>query len=164
MRHKKVNLSALLFLVLGLTGLEAQESIPASGGNASGRGGTSSYTIGQVVYTTDKGSSGSVLQGIQKSFEISELTGIKDVKGITLHCSVHPNPAVDFLVLKIDGEIESQYIATLLDINGKILENLKIQGNETSIGMRHLQPGTYLLKIVRAQHAVPQPIIKIPYP
>ena len=46
MQYKKLKLNAILFLGLGLTGLQAQEAISASGGDASGSGGTVIYTIG----------------------------------------------------------------------------------------------------------------------
>lgn len=51
MRHKKLKLSAILLLGLGLTGLHAQESVNGSDGNASGIGGSASHSDGQVVYT-----------------------------------------------------------------------------------------------------------------
>ena len=44
----------------------SQETIPASGGAAIGSGGTSSYSVGQLVYTTNTGS-GTVTQGVQQS-------------------------------------------------------------------------------------------------
>ena len=40
MRHKRLKLSAVLLLGLGLTGLQAQTSVNATGTNASGSGGT----------------------------------------------------------------------------------------------------------------------------
>ena len=82
MRHKKLKLSAVLLLGLGLTGLQAQESVNATGGNASGSGGSASYSVGQVVYTNNTGTSGSVAQGVQQPFEISVVTGIEEAKGI----------------------------------------------------------------------------------
>ena len=52
MKHKKT-ITSIAFLLLGLGGLHAQEALPATGGEATGAGGSSSYTVGQVVYTTD---------------------------------------------------------------------------------------------------------------
>ena len=43
MRHKKLTVSTILLLGLGLTGLQAQESVNATGSNASGGGGSASY-------------------------------------------------------------------------------------------------------------------------
>ncbi|MCK9290408.1 MAG: hypothetical protein WCR58_02960 [Bacteroidales bacterium] len=42
-------------LGLGLTGLQAQESGNAMGGNACGSGGSASYSVGQVVNITSTG-------------------------------------------------------------------------------------------------------------
>ena len=82
MRHKKVKLSAVLLLGLGLTGLKAQEAIPATGGMASGSGGSVSYSLGQLVYTTNTGTNGSVALGIQQPFEIFVVTSIEQAKGM----------------------------------------------------------------------------------
>jgi len=59
MRHKRLKLNTVLLLGIGLTGLQAQTSVNATGGNASGGGGSASYSVGQVVYTTNTGTSGS---------------------------------------------------------------------------------------------------------
>ena len=50
-----IKLSVVLLIGIGLTGLQAQEAIPALGSNASGSGGTVNYMVGQVVYTTNTG-------------------------------------------------------------------------------------------------------------
>jgi hypothetical protein len=104
MRHKKIKLSAVLLLGLGLTGLQAQTSVNATGGDASGGGGSVSYSVGQVVYTTNTGANGSVAQGVQQPFEISVVTGIEEAKGINLSVSAYPNPTTDYLELKVESE------------------------------------------------------------
>jgi hypothetical protein len=78
---------------------QAQEVIPASGGNASGSSGSASYSIGQTSYTTNTGTNGTVAQGIQQPFEISVVTGINEVKGIVLQCSAYPNPVTNYVIL-----------------------------------------------------------------
>ncbi len=111
-----------------------------------------SYTVGQVVYTTNTGTNGSVAQGVQQPFEISVVTGIEEAKGITLQCSAYPNPTTDFLTLKVDAStslsIQSMEYQ-LFDINGKLLENKKVEDDETSIVMSNLVPATYFLKIIQ---------------
>lgn len=66
----RLKISALLLLVLGLTGLQAQESINSAGGNASGSGGTFSYSFGQFAYKSFFEGNSSVTQGIQHPFEV----------------------------------------------------------------------------------------------
>jgi len=60
MKYKKLKLSAVLLLGIGLTGLQAQESVNATGGNALGNGGTASIR-GQMIYTTNTGTGGNTV-------------------------------------------------------------------------------------------------------
>jgi len=148
MRYKKLKLSAVLLLGLGLTGLQAQESVNATGGNASGSGGSVSYSVGQVVYTTHTGTSGSVAAGVQQPFEISVVTAIEEALGITLLVSAYPNPTTDYLTLSI-GEFDISNLSyQLYDINGKLLQSEKITGNQTSIAMSNLVPAIYFVKVI----------------
>ena len=98
-------LTALLLLGLGgATSLQAQETVTTAGGEASGSGGTASYTVGQVFYTTQTGTNGNtVAQGVQQPFEISVVTGIPEAKGINLSVSAYPNPATDYLTVKVEN-------------------------------------------------------------
>ena len=103
MRQKRLKLSTLLFLGLGLTiSVQAQKAIPASGGNATGTNGSVSYTVGQVLYTTNIGTNGSVAEGVQQPYEISVVVGIEQAKDINLICTVYPNPATDLLTLEVE--------------------------------------------------------------
>ena len=154
MRHKRLKLSAVLLLGLGLTGLHAQENINATGGNASGSGGTVSYSVGQVVYTTNTGTNGFVAQGIQQPYEISVVTGIEEAKGINLMVSAYPNPTSDYLTLRIDEFEISDLSYQLYDINGKLLQSEKITGNQTSIVMSNLVPSIYLVKVIQGNKEV----------
>jgi hypothetical protein len=151
MRYKKIKLSAALVLGMGLTGLHAQQTVPAAGGNDSGSGGSVSYSLGQVVYTTNTGTTGSVASGVQQPFEISVLTGLDDAKVINLTYSVYPNPTSDFLILKIEGEVKMQYTVSLYSMTGNLLRTQKVEASETQIDMGKLAVATYFLKIVQAK-------------
>lgn len=150
MDKKKVKLCVLLLSGLGLAGLQAQEAVPASGGNASGSGGTVGYSVGQVVYGSSTGTNGSVVQGVQQAYIISVTTGIDD-KSIDLSYKVYPNPATDYLTLKLANFQTSSYSYQLFDVSGKMLESKAIVAEETSISMQALKGGNYLLKIVETQ-------------
>ena len=154
MRHKKLKLSAVLLLGLGLTGLQAQTSINATGGNASGSGGSSSYSVGQVAYQTHTGTNGSVAQGVQQPFEISVVTAIEEAKGINLSVSAYPNPTTDYLTLEVKEFELSNMSFQLYDMSGKLLQNEKITGNQTSIVMSNLVPATYFVKVTESNKEV----------
>ena len=150
LKYKQIKLIGILFLCLGFTGLYAQEAIPAAGGNASGSGGSMSYSVGQDVYTTNTGSNGSVSQGVQQPYEIFVVTGLEESIGINLNISAYPNPTADFLTLKVDASAQLNFHTMsyqLFDLNSKLLENKKLTGNETGINMKNLVPATYMLKV-----------------
>jgi len=154
MKHKPLKFCTLLLLLLGLTSLKAQEAIPASGSDASGSGGSVSYSVGQLVYSVNSGSSGSEVQGVQQPYEISGIVGIEDVIGIDLNVSVYPNPATNYLTLKADDVDLSGMSFQLFDITGKLLQNKGITSNETIIDMSKLVPSTYILKVVQSDKAL----------
>lgn len=146
MKHLNKVLSVFSLFVLATT-IEAQSFIPAAGGNASGSGGTVSYTIGQVVYTTVSGTGGNLTQGVQLPFEISVVTTIKEASGIILESSVYPVPAKDFVTLKVES-YNTEYLSfKLYDMNGKLLQKNLVGGNETQIYLGEFSPGAYILKI-----------------
>jgi len=145
----------ILLFALTLSTIKAQEVIPASGGDASGSGGTVSYSVGQIVYTTNNGgANGSVAQGVQQPFEISVVTAIEEAKGITLQCSAYPNPVADFIKLTVKSEKLKGLSYQLFDINGKLIESRKIENNETRIVMSNLVPATYFLKVTEGNKEV----------
>ncbi|MCU0462515.1 MAG: T9SS type A sorting domain-containing protein [Bacteroidales bacterium] len=144
---KLLNVASVIFCLIGFKfTVQAQNAIPASGGNATGSG-TVSYTAGQVVYTTNTSSNGSVAQGVQQPFEISVITGIELAKEITLVCSVYPNPATEFVKLKIKNYEVKNLRYQLYDINSSLLQDNKIVDEETEIIMSNLLPATYFLKV-----------------
>jgi hypothetical protein len=154
MRQRRLKLSAVLLLGLGLAGLQAQEAIPATGDNASGSGGSVSYTIGQVVYTTNTGKNGSVAEGVQQPYEISVVVGIEQAVYTNLFCKVYPNPVTEFLKLKVESYKVENFSYQLYDMNGRLLENKKITGSETSIDMSNHLPATYFLKVTEVNKEV----------
>lgn len=131
----------MVFLLCGFGKLEAQTAISASGGEAFGTGGTSSYTVGQTLYSTD--SSEGVAQGVQQAYEIYTV-GIDDVT-IKIDLSVYPNPTTSYLNLKVEKTEDLNF--ELIDIQGKTIESKEVKSLTTSIDLEHLPASTYLLKI-----------------
>ena len=154
MRHKCLKLSAVLLLGLRLTGLQAQETIPATGGNALGSGGSASYTVGQMVYQTNTGTNGSVAEGVQQPYEISIVTAIEDANGINLSISAYPNPTFDYLTLEVKDFDFSNLTFQLYDIQGKLLQNEKITDRQSRVLMYNLLPATYFVKILEGNKEV----------
>ncbi|MEZ7931736.1 MAG: T9SS type A sorting domain-containing protein [Flavobacteriales bacterium] len=150
MKHKKI-ITSFAFLLLGLGGLHAQESPTAAGGEATGTGGTSSYSVGQVVYTTATGTNGSLAQGVQQPYEISVTIGIKETS-INLELSVYPNPTTDYLTLKVDDFETLNF--QLIDLQGKIIANKKVTNATTIIKMEELAKALYFLNVTKNNKVV----------
>ena len=93
-------------LILGIIFLfsasiaDCQNAIPATGGEASSSQGSSSFTLGQVFYSTNIGTTVNLTQGVQQAFEFFTLSTTAPIN-ISLKAITFPNPTVDFVILKI---------------------------------------------------------------
>ena len=129
--------------------IQAQNTIPASGGNASGTGGTVSYSIGQITYQTFEGTDGSVAQGVQQPYEISVVTAIENTEGIILEYKVFPNPAHGLIKLTIKPFNDENIKFWLYDLNGILLQDKKVISELTEISLESLNPAVYFLKVLK---------------
>ena len=148
LRYKKTLFPTLFMLVLGATGLQAQDNVNASGGDASGTGGSVGYSVGQIAYSTETGTNGSIVQGVQQPYEISVVTAIEEAIGINLSVAVFPNPVTDNLILEITDFNFVGLRFLLYNISGKLIRSEEITGNRTNIPMGDFFPATYIIKIV----------------
>ena len=144
-RNLQIGIATLLWFLL--TGLHAQNAIPAAGGVCSASGGSVSFTAGQVFYTVLTGPNGSVSQGVQQPYEISVITGIEENPGIILTVSAFPNPVTESLTLSVEREGFENLGFKLLDISGKLIESREITADKTQINMGKLVGATYLLQV-----------------
>jgi len=145
---QKLLLVSTLFLVLFSQQSQAQQATTVSGGSASGSGGTSSYSVGQVVYTTSTGTNGSMAQGVEQAYEIAVVLGVEEQQ-ISLNMMVYPNPTTDYLTLTI-GNIELSGLSFgLYESNGRLIESKKITSTSEMIRMEHLPSAIYFLKVIQ---------------
>ena len=152
MKQKKVTLSVLL-LGLGLTA-QAQQATTATGGDASGSGGTVAYSVGQIVYTTNTGTTGSVAQGVQQAYEISVVTDIKNETKINMSLVVFPNPTTSLLNLQIADLKTRQLTYELTDASGKLIIENKITESSTQINMNAQAEAIYFLNVLESNQTV----------
>jgi hypothetical protein len=137
----------LFFTIISISKSYSQQSITASGDNATGTGGSSSYSIGQIMYTSQTGTGGLITLGVQQPYEIVTL-GNDDLAEINLVMSAYPNPTTDVLNLVVSDDKWNNLTYQLFDINGRTVVNLqKITASETSVSMQELQLGIYFLAV-----------------
>ena len=133
--------------------------LSATGGDATGTGGSVAYSVGQIVYTTSTGTTGSVAQGVEQAYEIYSV-GIKET-ALNISLSVFPNPTSDFLTLKVEDYNNEALNYTLLDEQGRLVLNEQITTQDTQVAMSTLARGSYFINIVQTNKQIqPFKIIK----
>ena len=129
---------------------QAQESANATGGDATGSGGTVAYSIGQVVYTTNTGSNGSVAQGVQHAYEIFTV-GIKETE-LNISLTAFPNPTTENLTLQISDYKNEKLTYQLFDMQSKQLNSGQVIAQQTIINTSSLPSATYFIYVVNQEN------------
>jgi len=135
---------------------QAQESVNTSGGVDKGSGGTVSFSVGQMVYTTDSKEAGSVVQGIQRPYKITT-TDIKKLDN-TISFKAYPNPSSDDLFLEMNAFRNEKLNYQLYDMQGKLIITNPIEVSKTQINMRDLAVGSYFIHIYDSKNQAIQTI------
>ena len=143
----------LAFVVLATQLARAQETLPVSGGEATGSGGSGSYTVGQVFYTTHTAATGAVSQGVQQPYEFQVIRNSK-LTNVNLTAVTYPNPTKDFIILKITDSAFNHLRYTLFDVNGKSIASGLITESSTQIQLKYLAIGAYGLKVSQKNKAL----------
>lgn len=145
MKQNKILLFSLL--ALGVVKVSAQDASVAAGGDATGPGGSAAYSIGQVMYTSQSGTSGSANYGVQQPYEFLTV-GVSARNNISLTMSVYPNPSVSVINLNVGTKDLQGMTLQLFDLQGKLLYAQCISNQETSIKMEEYSTGSYFLKVI----------------
>jgi hypothetical protein len=135
-----------LFVLFSVYTIRAQDALVASGVEASGTGGSLSYSVGQGLYTTNTGSTGSLAQGVQQAFEIITLSN-PELTSVTLFAVAYPNPTTDKVVLSLGNLDLTALSYVLYDLSGRLVLNALVQEFKTEIAMQNLPLGVYILKV-----------------
>ena len=147
MKKNKLLFFLTLVSYIGITNCFAQESSNAAGGNLVGTNGSVSYSVGQIVYTTNTGTNGSVAQGVQQPYEISEILSSNDFSDLVQDIKVFHNPSTDILTINSihSNGLELDY--QIVDMTGKVVKTEKNITNETNINVSAFPSAIYFLKI-----------------
>jgi hypothetical protein len=146
----------IILLIIVAHSAQAQESVNTSGGVDRGNGGTVSFSVGQMVYTTDSKEAGSVVQGVQRPYKITT-TDIKKLDN-TLSFKAYPNPSSDDLFLEMNAFRNEKLNYQLYDMQGKLVMTNPIEVPKTQINMRALAVGSYVIHIYDSKNQAIQTI------
>jgi hypothetical protein len=147
---KRIDVIICFLLLYGFAStIDAQYTISTTGGNASGSGGSVSYTIGQIANNTLSGTNGAITQGVQQPYEISVMTALESAGEITLESIVYPNPTRGLIKLIIESSGDEDLRFRLYDLNGILLQEEKIESRETEITIKNISSSIYFLKLIK---------------
>ena len=137
----------IVILLCASFNLYAQNNTVSSGVQATGTGGSVSYSVGQIAYSSYSGTNGSLIQGVQQPYEISIITSINDFT-IDIKAQVYPNPTTDQLIMSIGmGEYKNLRFV-LVDLQGKILKSDRVINPNSTIDFSRFSNGTYFLRVL----------------
>lgn len=145
MKVKSLPLACLAIGVLVASFLQAQESINTSGNNATGNGGSVSYSIGQLFYNTNVGNTGREAQGVQHAFEIFTI-GTEDIL-FGYDITAYPNPSSGEISIKISSEKQQALKFSIHDVKGRIVRSGNLNEDITRVDLTDIPNAPYLLVI-----------------
>ena len=142
----------LMFWLFQINLVTAQESISSSGGDASGNGGTLSFTVGQVVYTTNSSNSGNSAQGVQHAYEIFTIGTLEST--LDMGFAVYPNPTTEGVTLTVSNWQSQDLKYLVFDLSGKLLFSGEVVESITHISLHNYPSAPYLIHIVNGAERI----------
>lgn len=133
--------------VLWIGQMQAQQTIATTGEDASGAGGSTSYTVGQITYNTYSSSAGTINQGVQYAYEIISLA-TDDVAVEKKEIRLYPNPVQDMLYVDFGKEVVKNSSYQLFDTQGKLVKQGNLNQSKNELDMRAIPQSIYIIKIV----------------
>jgi len=141
----KITFLSLLLFSLAIATL-AQEGVTASGGDISGTAGSVSYSVGQVFFQSNSGSTGNLIEGVQQPYELVTVNIFEPIKN-EIVISIFPNPTLGRLNIGLNELIGNKLEYRIIDFQGQVWDENKLNSTRTRIELHQLPPAPYLLQI-----------------
>lgn len=128
--------------------IHAQSGTVTTGGDATGAGGTSAYSVGQVDYTHYDGEDFHISLGVQQPNV--ELMVSTDDPDNNIGIAAFPNPSSTSVQLNIDAALFSNKNAFRYELyqgDGTLLYTVQIDSPHTTINVSQLANAMYLLRV-----------------
>ncbi|MFN0189632.1 MAG: T9SS type A sorting domain-containing protein [Bacteroidia bacterium] len=120
-------------------------------------------TVGEAVTGTLSQSNYKITQGFQQgNLTVARIANVEETTEITtdestttrnsldekrFKVSVYPNPATEYINIKLEEMSEVKHIIYLTDITGRMIETITLSSLETRLEFTSMAPGKYILKI-----------------
>ena len=142
---KKIYTSFLsIFTTLTFAQTNTLQVVGTAGNTATSGNTQLTWTIGEPIVNTATSTNNVLTQGFNQGLLI--ITAIDDLKNTAV--SIQPNPTSDFAIIKLEGQNLSNAQYTLTDINGKVIQQNKIENKQTSVSFQNLANAIYFIQVV----------------
>ena len=142
---KKIYTSILtIFTTLTFAQTNTLQVVGSAGNTATSGNIQLTWTIGEPIVNTATSTNNVLTQGFNQGVLL--ITAIDDLKNTTV--SIQPNPTSDFAIIKLDDQNLSNAQYTLTDINGKVIQQNKIENKQTSVSFQDLANATYFIQVI----------------
>jgi hypothetical protein len=146
MNHEMRRIAIIILgFCLVVLSAKSQEVVSTGGDFHENSSGSISWTLGEAVTSTMEGGSSMLTQGFQQCrFEVNTLIQPEDPNwGIT----ISPNPAKDFILLRIEKTIPSESAYSVFDGLGNLIRSGKIISQTTKIDFSSISPSMYFIRV-----------------
>jgi len=140
--NKKLITTMVMVVTMAVASF-AQSSVVSAGGEATGDGSVS-FSVGQTAYMTATNENGSLSQGVQQAYVITEETGIEITQ---IQLRAFPNPTSDVLNLQINGGDFKNVSYALYNNTSKLITKGSVNGSEMQIQMGAYKAGVYFVEV-----------------
>lgn len=142
---KRISIYYCILFIFPASILHAQSAVLATGTDASGGNGSSSYSVGQITYLF-KGTDPQVMEGVQQPYEIITLATLEphsNLEGIL----IYPNPFKDYLYLDFTSNNYKGSEYQLFDSQGKLIKKDMILQSKSELNFSSLPSAMYIIRI-----------------
>lgn len=142
---QKILIGIFIITSSGFGKFQAQQTINAAGLNATGSGGSSSYSVGQIDYSS-KGANNQITEGVQQPYEIVNLA-VSENGNEEKNISLYPNPVKEVLFVDFNQEKFSNSTYQLYDAQGKLIKNGNFNQKKNELNFSSLPASIYIIRI-----------------
>lgn len=139
-----------LLIIFSVSHVFAQQSVLSAGTDASGVGGSISFSVGQIDYLSIDAANGSVYQGVQQPYELF-VSGVIEMNDLDI--TIFPNPTTGKFFVSIE-QLQGSKSFKVFDLSGQLIRGGTINAPLQSVDISSFSAGIYFIQILSSDTVV----------
>lgn len=139
-----------LLTIFSASHVFAQQSVLSAGIDASGVGGSISFSVGQIDYLSIDAANDSVYQGVQQPYELF-VSGVIEMNDLDI--TIFPNPTTGKFFVSIE-QLQGINSFKVLDLSGQLIRGGTINAPLQSVDISSFSAGIYFIQILSSDTVV----------